>query len=182
MNKQIIIYGSQYGSTKRYAEQLSEITGLDAINYKKVKDIGDYKRIVYLGGLFAGGVMGLKKTVNKMTFRQELILATVGMTDPNETTYFEGIRKALKAQLPASLYDEKKIFHLRGAIDYSQLGFKHRIMMKMFHSMMLKKPESELTADAKAMLETYGKQVDFVDYDGLKPIIVIIEKTKSLSD
>ena len=182
MNKQIIIYGSQYGSTKRYAERLSEITGLDAINYKKVKDIGDYKRIVYLGGLFAGGVMGLKKTVSKMTSRQELILATVGMTDPNETTYFEGIRKALKAQFPASLYDEKKIFHLRGAIDYSQLGFKHRIMMKMFHSMMLKKPESELTADAKAMLETYGKQVDFVDYDGLKPIIEIIEKTESLSD
>ena len=178
MTSQIIIYGSEYGSTKRYAERLSEITGVEAVNYKEAKDIGDYKRVVYLGGLFAGGVMGLKKTVSKMTSQQELILATVGMTDPNETTYYESIRKALKAQLPASLYDENKIFHLRGAIDYSQLGFKHRIMMKMFHSMMLKKPESELTADAKAMLETYGKQVDFVDYDGLKPIIEIIEKTK----
>ena len=178
MNKQIIIYGSQYGSTKRYAEQLSKSTGFEAINYKEVKEVGEYQRIVYLGGLFAGGVMGLKKTVSKMSSQQELVLATVGMTDPNEATYFEGIRKALKAQLPASFYDENKIFHLRGAIDYSQLGFKHRIMMKMFHSMMLKKPESELTADAKAMLETYGKQVDFVDYDGLKPIIEIIEKTK----
>ena len=177
MDKQIIIYGSQYGSTKRYAERLSEITGLEAVNYKEVKNISDYNRVVYLGGLFAGGVMGLKKTVTKMTPHQELILATVGMTDPNEATYFEGIRKVLKAQLPASLYDENKIFHLRGAIDYNQLGFKHRIMMKMFHSMMLKKPESELTADAKAMLETYGKQVDFVDYDGLKPIIEIITKS-----
>ena len=177
MNSQIIIYGSEYGSTKRYAERLSEITGIEAANYKEVKDIGDYQRVVYLGGLFAGGVMGLKKTVGKMTSQQELVLATVGMTDPNETTYFEGIRKALKAQLPASFYDENKIFHLRGAIDYSQLDFKHRIMMKMFHSMMLKKPESELTADAKAMLETYGKQVDFVDYDGLKPIIEIITKS-----
>lgn len=174
MNSQIIIYGSEYGSTKRYAERLSEITGIEAVNYKEVKDIGDYKRVVYLGGLFAGGVMGLKKTVSKMTSQQELILATVGMTDPNEATYFEGIRKALKAQLPASLYDENKIFHLRGAIDYSMLGFKHRIMMKMFHSMLLKKPESELTADAKTVLETYGKKVDFVDYDGLKPIIEII--------
>jgi len=43
-------------------------------------------------------------------------------------------------------------------------------MMKMFHSMMLKKPEAELTADAKAMLETYGKQVDFVDFNALQPI------------
>ena len=178
MTSQIIIYGSEYGSTKRYAERLSEITGVEAVNYKEAKDIGDYKRVVYLGGLFAGGVMGLKKTVSKMTSQQELILATVGMTDPNETTYYESIRKALKAQLPASLYDENKIFHLRGAIDYSQLGFKHRIMMKMFHSMLLKKPESELTADAKTVLETYGKQVDFVDYDGLKTIVEIIEKTK----
>ena len=177
MNSQIIIYGSEYGSSKRYAERLSEITGIEAVNYKEAKDIGDYKRIVYLGGLFAGGVMGLKKTVSKMTSQQELVLATVGMTDPNETTYFEGIRKALKDQFPAPFYDENKIFHLRGAIDYSQLGFKHHIMMKMFNSMMLKKPESELTADAKAMLETYGKQVDFVDYDGLKPIIEIITKS-----
>jgi menaquinone-dependent protoporphyrinogen IX oxidase len=182
MNKQIIIYGSQYGSTQRYAERLSEITGIEAVNYKEAKGIGDYKRVVYLGGLFAGGVMGLKKTVSKMTSQQELILVTVGMTDPNETTYFEGIRKALKTQLPEPFYNDNKIFHLRGAIDYSQLGFKRRIMMKMFHSMMLKKPESELTADAKVMLETYGKQVDFVDYDGLKPIVEIIEKTKSLSN
>lgn len=177
MNSQIIIYGSEYGSTKRYAERLSEITGIEAVSYNEAKDIGDYKRVVYLGGLFAGGVMGLKKTVGKMTSQQELVLATVGMTDPNETTYFEGIRKALKAQIPALFYDEHKIFHLRGAIDYSRLGFKHRIMMKLFHSMMLKKPESELTADAKAMLETYGKQVDFVDYDSLKPIIEMITKS-----
>ena len=178
MNKQVIIYGSQYGSTKRYAERLSEITGIEAINYKEVKNIGDYKRIVYLGGLFAGGVMGLKKTVGKMTSQQELVLVTVGLTDPNETTYYESIRKAIQTQLPVPFYDEHKIFHLRGAIDYSQLGFKHRLMMKMFHSMMLKKPESELTADAKTMLETYGKQVDFVDYDRLKPIVEIIEKTE----
>ena len=168
MNKQIIIYGSQYGSTKRYAERLAEMTGIEAVDYKKVKSIGDYDRIVYLGGLFAGGVLGLKKTVSKMVPGQELVIATVGVTDPNEQSYYESIRKAIKAQLPAGFYDEKNIYHLRGAIDYAQLGFRHRIMMKMFHSMMLKKPESELTADAKALLETYGKKVDFVDFNALQ--------------
>ena len=175
MKKQIIIYGSQYGSSKRYAERLAEMTGIEAIDYKDAKDIGDYDRIIYLGGLFAGGVLGLNKTVSMMAPRQDLVIATVGVTDPNEQSYYEGIRKAIKTQLPASFYDEKNIFHLRGAIDYGQLGFKHRAMMKMFHSMMLKKPESELTADAKAMLETYGKQVDFVDFDALQAIIEIIK-------
>ena len=174
MKNQIIIYASQYGSTKRYAERLAEMTGINAVDYKEAKNIGDYDRIVYLGGLFAGGVMGLKKTVGKMAPEQELVVATVGMTDPKETTYFESIRKALKVQLSPHFYDEKNIFHLRGAMDYSQLDFKHRIMMKMFHSMMLKKPESELTADARVMLETYGKKVDFVDFNALQAIADMI--------
>ena len=176
MKKQMIIYGSQYGSTKRYAERLAEMTGIEAVDYKEAKNINDYDRIVYFGALCAGGVMGLKNTVSKMTPRQELVIATVGVTDPNEQSYYEGIRKAIKTQLPASFYDEKNIFHLRGAIVYGQLGFKHRMMMNMFHSMMLKKPESELTADAKAMLETYGKQVDFVDFNSLQ---VIADKIKA---
>ena len=59
----IIIYGSRYGSTKRYAERLAEITGLKAVFYTDVKNVADYDRVVYLGALCAGGVMGLKKTV-----------------------------------------------------------------------------------------------------------------------
>ena len=31
--KALIIYGSQYGSTKRYAERLSETTGIEAVDY-----------------------------------------------------------------------------------------------------------------------------------------------------
>ena len=32
MKDTIIIYGSQYGTTKRYAEHLSEMTGIEADN------------------------------------------------------------------------------------------------------------------------------------------------------
>lgn len=176
MKKQLIIYGSQYGSTKRYAEKLAEMTGIDAIGYSKAKNVGDYDRVVYMGGIFAGGVLGLKKTASKMNPRQELVIATVGVTDPQESAYFESIRKSIKGQLPEGLYDEEKVFHLRGAIDYSHLSFGHNLMMKMFHSMMLKKPESERTADAKAMLETYGQQVDFVDFNALQPIADFIKE------
>ena len=166
--KTLIIYGSQYGSTKRYAERLSETTGIEAVDYKQAKDIKGFDRIILMGGLYAGGVLGLKKTVGKMADNQELIIVTVGVTDPNETEYFSEIRKSIKAKIPANLYNEKKIFHLRGAIDYSKLDMKHRFMMLMFHKMVLKKPESERTADAKAMLETYDKQVDFVDFNALE--------------
>ena len=169
--KTLIIYGSQYGSTKRYAERLSEITGIEAVDYKQAKYIKGFDRIIFMGGLYAGGVLGLKKTVGKMADHQELIIITVGVTDPNETEYFCEIRKSIKAKIPANLYNEEKIFHLRGAIDYSQLDMKHRFMMSMFHKMVQKMPESERTADAKAMLETYGQHVDFVDFNALEKIV-----------
>ena len=69
--KTLIIYSSQYGSTKRYAERLSEITGFEAVDYMQAKDIKGFDRIIFMGGLYAGGVLGLKKTVGKMTDKQE---------------------------------------------------------------------------------------------------------------
>lgn len=171
MKKQIIIFGSQYGSAKRYAERLAEMTGLEAVDYREAKNIGEYDRIVYIGSLYAGGVTGLKKAAGRMTSRQELVVATVGLADPTDEANIAHIRKSLKAQLPEGLYDESRIFHLRGAIDYGKLGFKHRTMMSLLVRKAAKLPEEQQNAETRAMLATYGKQVDFVDFGTLKNII-----------
>ena len=171
----IIIYGSCYGSTKRYAERLSEITGLKAVVFKDVKSVAGYDRIVYLGALCAGGVMGLKKTVCGLSTSQELFVATVGLADPTDAENVNHIRGCLKKQIPASHYDESKIFHLRGAIDYTRLSLKHRIMMKLLYSKVTKIPEAERNAEVRALIATYGKRVDFVNLDTLEPIAQILK-------
>lgn len=169
--KKIIIYGSRYGSAKRYAIRLSELTGLAAIDYKEAKNIDDYDQIIYLGSLYAGGVTGLKKTVGRMSPEQKLVVATVGLADPTDEANIANIRKSLKAQIPEQFHDETRIFHLRGAIDYRKLGLKYRVMMSLLVKKVAKLPEEEQNAETRAMLATYGKQVDFVDYDTLHPII-----------
>ena len=115
---QIIIYGSLYGSTKRYAEHLSEVMGIEAVAFKDAKDIAKYDRIIYMGALFAGSVLGLKKTVSKMSVGQKLTIITVGMVDPADPENIDYIRRSIKGVVPAHFYDEKQIYHLRGAIDY----------------------------------------------------------------
>lgn len=62
----LIVYGSQYGTTKRYAEKFSEMTNLPVRCYEDIKALTEYDRIVYFGGLYAGGVKGLKNTVKKL--------------------------------------------------------------------------------------------------------------------
>ena len=167
----VILYGSLHGAAKRYAEHLESVTGIKAFDFKDVKDLGPYKRIIYLGAIYASGVTGLKKTVARMSPDQELILATVGMVDPEDKTFFDSFREALKKQIPPQLFDGRKIFHLRGAIDYSQLELKYRILMGLMYSQASRLPENQLNAELKGVLATYGRKVDYVDYDTMKPMV-----------
>ena len=173
MKHSIIIYASQYGSTKRYAERLSAITGIKCVSHKETEDIQNYERIIYMGAIFAGSVLGLKKFAATVT-GQELIVITVGLVDPQDEENIRYIRNNIKSHIPAHLYDEDKIFHLRGAIDYSTIGIKHKLMMKFIHSRLAKMPEDELNAESKIILETYGKKVDYADFNTLQPIVSIL--------
>ena len=171
MKKQLIIYGSRYGSAKRYAERLAEMTGIALVEYKEANTLHDYDRIVYLGSLYAGGVTGLKQTVSKMTLQQELMVATVGLADPTDAANVAHIRLSIKSQIPMHFYDENRLFHLRGAIDYTKLNIKYRLMMSLLVKKVEKLPVEQQNAETRAMLATYGKQVDFVDFGSLQPIV-----------
>lgn len=169
----IIIYGSQYGTAKKYAEELSRRTGIDSMSYEDVSDINRYDTIIYVGGLYAGGVLGMKKTFSKMSHCQskKIIIVTVGLADPLDSENTDNIKNSMKRQLSNKLYQHAHIFHLRGGIDYSQLNFKHKTMMGLLYKKAVKLPEEKKTAEVKAMIETYNKKVDFVAFDSLAPII-----------
>ena len=74
-----------------------------------------------MGALFAGSVLGLKKFAATVT-NHELIVITVGLVDTQDGENIRYIRNNIKSQIPAHSYNEDKIFHLRGAIDYSTMG------------------------------------------------------------
>ena len=174
MNKDmIIIYGSCYGTTKKYAEELSGRFGCEAVSYENVNDINAYQTIIYMGGLYAGGVQGMKKTLKKLSDISDKIICivTVGLADPTDEKNIEHIRKNIKTQVSQELYNKAKIFHLRGGIDYSEISFLHKKMMGMVYKKAVSVPVEERDAELSAMIETYNKQADFVDFDSLDPIV-----------
>ena len=77
----------------------------------------------------------------------------------------------IKAQVSEELYDKAQIFHLRGGIDYSKLSFLHKKMMGMLYKKLKNIPEEERDAETSGLIETYNKQVDFVDLDTLTPVM-----------
>lgn len=66
MMNSIVIYGSHYGTTQQYAEELAKRINLKCLNFKEVTEINDYDEIIYLGGLYAGGILGMEKTFKKI--------------------------------------------------------------------------------------------------------------------
>ncbi len=169
----IIIYGSQYGTTRQYAEELAKITGYELKSYENAGDINSYETIIYMGGLYAGGVLGMKKTFKNLTStdNKKIVIITVGLADPTDVKNTDNIKEGVKKQISEKIYDMSQIFHLRGGIDYSRLNFKHKTMMSLLYKKVVKLPEDKKTAEDRAMIETYNKQVDFVDFDCLNPII-----------
>ncbi len=177
MNK-IIIYGSCYGTTKQYAEELSKRTNIKAVSFKEVtSQINEYDNIIYLGGLYAGGVLGLLKTLKKIKniSDKKIILVTVGLADPTIEENKTNIRKQLKSQISKEIFENITIFHLRGGIDYSKLNFAHKTMLKLLYNSVKRLPEDAQTPEDKAMIETYNKKVNFVDFSSLDKIINEIE-------
>ena len=173
--KTLILYGSQYGTTKRYADELSRLTGLPALSYEKAADLAGCEQIVYLGGLYAGGVKGLKQTAKKFPAGVRLILVTVGLADVQDEQNIENIRRSVRRQLPAEVLQNAALFHLRGGIDYSRLNLTHRTMMTLLYNHARKLPPEQQNAETRAMIETFGTKVDFVDVAALGPVAAAIE-------
>lgn len=175
----IIIYGSHYGTTKQYAEELSKRTNIKAISFKKFnQQINDYDNIIYLGALSAGGVLGMSKTLKKLNniSNKKILIATVGLSDPTDEVNKNNIRNNIKNQIPKEVLEKAKIFHLRGGIDYSKLNFAHKTMMKLLYNAVKNLPNEKQTAEDRAMIETYNKKVNFIDFSSLDKIANEIQK------
>ena len=175
----IITYGSQYSSAEHYARKFAECTGFPILPYREVKNLSGYARVIHFGALYAGGVLGLRQIVSLLSPKAELIIVTVGLADVQDVENIQNIRNSIRRQIPEDIFERAQIFHLRGAIDYSKLNLKHRTMMALLYAKVRRLPDEKKTAEARALIETYGKQVSFVDDAALPALAGSIQSDAS---
>lgn len=175
MNKILIIFESKYGTTKRYAEWIAEALSCTLLETKNARprDLEAADTIIYGGGLYAGGVSGIKFLIKNQSLLtgKKLILFTCGLASPEIPKNVSHIREALAQTIPADMFETMTLFHFHGGIDYTKLNFIHKTMMKMLCNMLAKKDESALTSEDKLMLETYGKTLDFTNQKSIQPLV-----------
>jgi len=167
MKKIAVIYKSKYGHTQRYAEWIAEALQAQLYEHAQIKpqQLSDFDVVVYGGGLYAGGINGVKLVIKNICKR--LVLFTVGIAIPADTDYTDILEKTLT---PAQR-EQTKIFHLRGGITYSKLSFLHKMLMAAVKKAAENKPEAERASDDIGIIKTYGQDLDFNDRASIAPLV-----------
>jgi menaquinone-dependent protoporphyrinogen IX oxidase len=171
MNKNIaVIYQSHYCATKKYAEWIASALGAELLERKKASaaTLQEYDVIVYGGGLYASSILGAD-FVSKNPCKN-LVLFTVGLSDPTTTDYGGVIKKSFSAG------DPPKVFHLRGALDYKRLKLVHRGLIAALKKVVEKKPAAERSSVECEILRAYGGTVDYIDKGTIAPLVEYVRR------
>ena len=175
--KTLIVYTSQTGYTKMYAEKLAERLQADCYTVEELKKKDDaffdaYEAIVYGGWAMAGKVVKSEWLLTKAPSwkSKKLAIFCVGAT-PVESPLVE---QAMAKVLPEDLKSYVGVFYCPGGLDYDKMKLPSKMMMKAYAS-MLKKQKNQ-TEDDKKMAEMIGQSYDISDVKYIEPIVEYIEK------
>lgn len=167
--KTIVIYNSQTGFTKWYAEWIAHETGADCIELSaaKRKSMNTYEAIVFGGWACAGGIRGLswfKRNINKWSGKK-LIAFCVGGS-PLESSEIEPF---LKKNFTEDELKKVSVFYCPGGFNYEKMSALSKLMMKMFIKML--KAKKDITEAEKQMIKMIFASYDISDRKYIEPIL-----------
>lgn len=175
--KTLVIYTSQTGFTKKYAEWIAEKTSGDILELKDAQKkndsfFADYQAIVYGGWLMAGSTVKVKWFLNKAASWQDKRLAVfcVGGS-PNDNP---DVEVTLKKMLTDEQRKYIRTFYCQGGFNYEKMNGPSKLAMKMFVSALKKKKDQ--TEEEKIMTKMIATSYDISDIKYTEPIVEYLEK------
>lgn len=145
----VIIYCSQTGFTKRYADWLAEEYGCQATPFKKRKnvDIANADVVIYCSWFHAGGIKGAKwiqGIMSEYPEKQFVVIGCGAYPMPCEKWPKSDIDEAFEKSLSCSQHANVKCFYCQGGFDFDRLGAPDKVAMRMFFKMLEKKRDEDL--------------------------------------
>lgn len=153
-----IIYCSNSGSAKRYAELLSEKTGMPCVDIKKRSTVNADEEIIFIGWIMAGALQGLKEI--REDFANIRAICGVGMMKSEKAT----------EETKAKNNITEPYFFLTGDFDINKLTGMYKMMMGMMLKMMkdkIKESGEEKGEEMLKLLENGIKGFDEKELEGV---------------
>lgn len=169
--KAIVIYKTKYGSTRTYAEWISEALGCECIEAggKNFIDLSEYDTIVYGGGLYAEVINGVSFVTKRLLELRDKKIAifTTGITPLEYREYYDKmvIEKNFKNGVPENV----RVFNFMGKMKMDELSAVHRAALKALKKIMSGKENP--TEMERLLVELCDADGDFSDKESISPLI-----------
>lgn len=172
--KTIVIYNSQTGFTKRYAEWIAEKSGADCYELSKAKKkrLDSYDAIIYGGWACAGGISKLswfKGNINKWKGKKLIAFCVGGSPLENPE-----IEPALKKNFSEDEMNNVNVFYCPGGFNYEKMSTTSKLMMKMFIKTL--KAKKDKTEDDEVMIKMISSSYDISDIKYIEPILACLNE------
>ncbi len=171
----IVIYKSKYGSTKAYAEWISDKLGCECVEAKNITpdNLTNYDTIIYGGGLYAEMIAGISlitKNFEKIKTKK-LIVFTTGLTPISCREYYDKmvIEKNFKTHMAANI----KVFNFPGKMVIDELSLPHKAAIKALKKLMSSKENP--TKMEKLLIELCDADGDFTDENAIIELVKYAE-------
>ena len=175
--KTLIIYTSQTGFTKSYAEWIAEKSQADLFNLKDVQKkklsfFEEYDAIIYAGWCMASKVVKLDWFLEKATNLKEKKLAVVAVgASPNEAPEVD---VAMNNLLTTEQKQFIKVFYCQGGINYDKMKFPFKFAMKMFANSLKKSKDTKQREQGEYIDHNYN----ISDIKFIEPVIDFLGANK----
>jgi len=172
--KTIVIYNSQTGFTKRYAQWIAEAAGAECLELSeaKKKDLEPYGAIVFGGWACGGGIRKLgwfKGNLEKWAGKKLIVFCVGG--SPMESP---DIGPALKRIFTDAEWEKVNVFYCPGGFNYEKMPPSSKLMMKLFvKALQAKKDRTEAE---KEMAKMISSSYDISDRKYIAPILECLKK------
>lgn len=172
--KTLVIYNSQTGFTKRYAEWIAEAAGADclALSVAKRKSLDDYEAIVFGGWACAGSISGLrwfKGHMDQWTDKKLAVFCVGG--SPIDSP---DIGQFLKQNVKKYGLREVGTFYCPGGFNYEKMPVASKLMMKLFLKKL--KAKKGKTEAEQEMVKMISASYDISDRKYIEPILECLKR------
>lgn len=170
----IVIYNSQTGFTKRYAEWIAAATGADCLELAtaKKKNMSAYDAIIFGSWACAGSISKLswfKNNAGKWSDKK-LIVFCVGASPIDSPEIQQNLKRILKSPELKNV----SAFYCPGGFNYEKMSASSKLMMKMFiKALQAKKGKTEAEEE---MIKMISSSYDISDKKYIEPILECLEK------
>lgn len=169
MSKTAVIYNSQTGFTKRYAEWIAEAANGECIELSdaKKRSFDDCDAIVFGGWAHAGSITKLawfKENIARWQGKKLVAFCVGGSPADNPE-----IEPALRKNFTDDEWERVRVFYCPGGFNYERMSAGSKLMMKMFLKVL--KSNRNKTPDDELRIKMISSSYDISDRKYIEPIL-----------